>query len=140
MHLNRKKQIGIFLVISIYPLFYLLDRFVVPSNSFFWQSYVEELLIPGLLLSVFLTSYEILFNHRFKTKTLLIVGAFVFIYSCVYELGRLIGLFSGTVDKLHLICYYISISIAILANVFMNSDPVAQQTPIFQDIGIQKES
>lgn len=101
------------IIIFVYPIFYWLDRHVVPSQNVFWHSYAQDLMMPGLIFLWILFNGEMLFDQR-KLKFILTLGVAELMFGAIYEYGQYIKLIRGTGDKWDVLCYAISIALAML--------------------------
>lgn len=116
-----KKSANLAILFIAYPIFYWLDRHVVPSHNIFWHSYAQDIVMPGLILLWTIFNGELLFSC-IRIRIVMVIGALEFLFGVYYEYRQSIGTIPGTADLWDILCYALGILIAISVLLFMNNE------------------
>jgi hypothetical protein len=110
-----KLVIRLFILFVFYPIFYYLDRHVVPVQNVFWHNYAQDLVMPRLLFFPFANIGQYMNGNRWKFKWILMLAGLEFIFGVQVEFGQVASTVPGVVfNKWDILCYAISIIIGIL--------------------------
>jgi hypothetical protein len=95
-----------------YPIFYWLDRHIVPSSNVFWHRYMQDLVMPGYFLAFLGLSLQfVVIGRKTAMKILVRIGIYMFLFGISLEIHQ-----GPEGDKWDVLCYFISILTGLLVS------------------------